>query len=122
LQGDLKVRRIVTDDGEAILGRVISEYSIENVFKEFDREIETIPETIYQRVIGGQAAKVTDILRLRLSKVMGSERIEVMGWNDSVYQQLIAIGCTSERISWQQRVFIPIEKAIAVIEKIVNNC
>ena len=33
LQGDLKVRRIVTDDGEAILGRVISEYSIENVFK-----------------------------------------------------------------------------------------
>jgi len=122
LQGDLKVRRIVTDDGEAILGRVISEYSIENVFKEFNQEIETTPETIYQRVIGGQAAKVTDILRLKLSKVMGSERIEVMGWNDSVYQQLIAIGCTSERISWQQRVFIPIEKAIAVIEKIVNNC
>jgi hypothetical protein len=45
-----------------------------------------------------------------------------MGWNDSVYQQLIAIGCISERISWQQRVFIPIEKAIAVIERIVNNC
>jgi hypothetical protein len=122
LQGDLKVRRIVTDDGEAILGRVISDYSIENVFKEFNQEIETTPETIYQRVIGGQAAKVTDILRLKLSKVMGSERIEVMGWNDSVYQQLIAIGCTSERISWQQRVFIPIEKAIAVIERIINNC
>ena len=90
--------------------------------KEFNQEIETTPETIYQRVIGGQAAKVTDILRLKLSKVMGSERIEVMGWNQTIYQQLIAIGCTSERISWQQRIFIPIEKAIAVIEKIVNNC
>lgn len=118
----LKVRRVITDDDEAILGRIVSSTMIESVYREFAQESDLSLEEKIKNVLAGNTAKITNSLRLRLSKVMYQDRIEILGWNKNEYDQLVSFGCFGETIRWEQRLFLSTKPEIAeeILKKIIK--
>ena len=118
---NLKVWRVVTDDGEAILGRVVPNNQIQSVYREFNQDCDYTPSQMLQSVEAGNTVKLVNGLRLKLSKVMHDYRIEIVGWNQNQYDRLISLGCFNEVISWQVRLFLPKqrEKAVTILEQLL---
>lgn len=123
LKGYLKIQRVVTDDGQVLLGRYIHKSMIQGIIREFDRNIEMTPEEVYLEVDSGGNTKLKNGLRIALARVMYEHRIEIFGWNQNQLQVLIGYGCFEERINWQQRLFLPHDQkaAIPILEKIMQH-
>ncbi len=50
-------------------------------------------------------------LQLRRARVMGANRIELTGFNDTMRERLKAYGLFGEIISWKFRLFVPTDGA-----------
>lgn len=119
LKGYLRIQRVVTDDKEVILGRLISLDMIPRIFAEFDRQAKFSPSEILQEVEAGHGCTIIASLRLANVIVMHERRFEVKGWNENQYSQLLNLGCYHEVIKWQKRLFVPKNNAETIIEQII---
>ena len=107
---DLRVRRLRTDDGEALIGRVLNPEQATALRRTFGLGAGPLPspaevyEALTQRAAPFRLANGWRLVRRRM---MGTERIEVEGPVDTDLTLLKRLGCVTEIVSWRTRVFVP---------------
>ena len=102
----MRVYRLQADDGERIIGRLVSPAWVSQVI---DSDAPTLsPEDAFAAALDGRTALQLQYgLELRRAKVMGEFRLELLGFTDGMVDRLKAAGLTSEIISWKLRLFVP---------------
>ena len=107
---NMRVRRLQTDDGEALIGRVLDSEQVRAVRSAFGLAggpVMTGTEA-FEAVIGrGVALALANGWRLARRRIMGVDRVEIEGPVDSDTTLLKRMGCTVEIISWRTRIFAP---------------
>lgn len=122
----MRVIRVLTSDGQVLLGRLIGEREIDHTLQKLGSE------RTKEKLNGAKIAKqildenyrayLSNGWRLERRRVSGEDRIEIAG-NDLYqhYSELEQDGAFTERIQYSTRFFIPKgEKAAGVIEKITK--
>jgi predicted RNA methylase len=103
----MRVYRLQTDDGERIIGRLVSPAWVAQATEGDAPTID--PTDAWVAVLDGQTVLHLDGgLQLRRAKVMGMPRVELSGFTDGMVDRLKAMGLISEIISWKLRLFVPI--------------
>ena len=107
---NMRVRRLRTDDGEALIGRVLDFEQVRAVRSAFGLgggPAMTGAEA-FEAVMGrGAALALTNGWRLARRRIMGADRVEIEGPVDTDTAVLKRMGCTVEIVSWRTRIFAP---------------
>ena len=107
---NMRVRRLRTDDGEALIGRVLDFEQVRAVRSAFGfagGPAMTGAEA-FDAVMGrGAALALANGWRLTRRRIMGADRVEIEGPVESDTAVLKRMGCTVEIVSWRTRVFAP---------------
>ncbi len=120
-----RVYRLQTDEGERIIGRLISPAHVDTLAH--DLGIERGPalsaSDAFRAVLGdGASLQLADGLQVRRSTVMAATRVELVGFTDGAVDRLKAIGLTSEIIAWRLRLFVPVgERGPAILERLAER-
>ena len=104
-----RVYRLQTDDGERIVGRLVSPAWAANATTSGLATLSA--QDAFAALLEGQA--VIDLagdLQLRRVKVMGANRIELIGVTEAMRERLRAHGLFTEIISWKLRFFVPVDE------------
>ena len=116
-----RVRRLVTDTGESLIGRVLDAGQVRSVRAGFGLgggPAMTGAEA-FETVMGrGDPLPLANGWRLARRRVMGAGRVEIEGPADGDIATLRRMGCTVEIISYRARVFVPSE---TVLERILDR-
>ena len=102
----MRVYRLQTDDGERIIGRLVSPSWVAQA-AESDAPTLSPADAFAALLDGRTILQLQDGLALRRAKVMGDFRVELSGFTDGMIERLKAIGLISEIISWKLRLFVP---------------
>ncbi len=107
---NMRVRRLRTDDGEALIGRVLDFEQVRAVRAAFGLgggPAMTGAEA-FEAVMGrGAALALANGWRLARRRIMGADRVEIEGPVDTDTAVLKRMGCTVEIVSWRTRIFAP---------------
>ncbi len=102
-----RVYRLQTDDGERIIGRVVSPAWAANAAPTGSASLS--PDAAYAALIDGRTIlDLAEGLQLRRVRVMGANRIELSGFTEAMRDRLRAYGLFTEIITWKLRFFVPI--------------
>ena len=107
----MRIRRLTTNDGERLLGRVLSEAEA-MVFRRtcgLGSATLSAQEVKSALIELGTSFTLVNGWRLTRRKVMGLHRIEVEGPAGSDVTALKHLGCVTEIITWRTRVFVPLD-------------
>ncbi len=107
---NMRVRRLLTDDGEALIGRVLDAGQVRAVRSAFGLAggLAMTGAEAFEEVMGrGTALALANGWRLARRRIMGADRVEIEGPVDSDTEVLKRMGCAVEIISWRTRVFAP---------------
>lgn len=105
-----RVYRLETDEGERIVGRVISSEGLSRLCRNFglDQTEAVSAGEVWQSLLAGSAVvALAGNMTLRRVRVMNDYRIELTGFTDGMRDRLRSIGLFSEMIAWKVRFFIP---------------
>ncbi|HLW91452.1 MAG TPA: strawberry notch C-terminal domain-containing protein, partial [Roseiarcus sp.] len=106
-----KVYRLQTDEGERVIGRVISPTALSTLYRNLGQDgAPTIKvDDAWSVVVGGRGvAQLADGLQVRRVRVMNDYRVELSGLTEGVRDRLRAMGLFSEIIAWKLRFFVPV--------------
>ena len=106
----MRVRRLSTDDGDALIGRVLDAEQVRAVRASFglDTAFAMTGAEAFEAVMGrGAALSLANGWRLARRRIMGADRIEIEGPADTDTATLRRLGCTVEIVSWRARAFAP---------------
>ena len=122
--GGNRVQRIVLDNGERILGRRIDDKNINQLLQEFhvaQQSADVKPADIVTRLqtMGGRVRLANGTAFVQRT-VYGQPRLEVQGLKVP-FHQLEPLGMYSERIQYENRYFMPEDKAPAIMERLMLN-
>ena len=112
----MRVRRLVTDAGEALIGRVFGAAEAAGLRDAFGLEggLALTPSEMHEALVTkGTAFTLGNGWRLARRRAMGGLRIELEGPADGDLAQVKRLGCTTEIVSWRTRVFVPGEAVLA---------
>ncbi|WP_439502577.1 strawberry notch-like NTP hydrolase domain-containing protein [Aminobacter ciceronei] len=116
-----RVYRLQTDDGERIIGRVVSPAWAANAAPTGSASLS--PDAAYAALIDGRTIlDLAEGLQLRRVRVMGANRIELSGFTEAMRDRLRAYGLFTEIITWKLRFFVPIHASgPSVIGKLLDT-
>jgi hypothetical protein len=101
-----RVYRLQTDDGERIIGRQVSPAWAATAITTGAASI--APDDAFTALMDGRTIlDLAEGLQLRRVRVMGANRIELSGFDDTMRERLTAYGLFHEIISWKLRMFVP---------------
>lgn len=107
----LRIYRLQTDDGHRRLGRVLHEKDLPAFYRALGLDApELTVEAMWTSVIDdGASYALVGGLRLRRSRIMGENRVEISfeGGSD-IFSTLTGFGCMTEIIQFKRRAFIPL--------------
>lgn len=108
-----------TDAGERIIGRKVSATWVANVLTA-DAPVLT-PDAAFAALVEGRTVlELAEGLQLRRVRVMGAQRIELSGFNDTMRDRLRAYGLFGEIISWKLRMFVPTDASgVEILSKVL---
>ena len=112
----MRVRRLVTDAGEALIGRVFGAAEAAGLRDAFGLEgrLALTPAEMHEALVAkGTAFTLGNGWRLARRRAMGELRIELEGPADGDLAAVKRMGCTTEIVSWRTRVFVPGEAVLA---------
>ena len=112
----MRVRRLVTDAGEALIGRVFGAAEAAGLRDAFGLAggLALTPAEMHEALTAkGTAFTLANGWRLARRRAMGELRIELEGPADGDLAQVKRLGCTTEIVSWRTRVFVPGEAVLA---------
>ena len=118
---DLRVRRLVTQAGEALIGRVLTTEQAHALRRAFGLGAGPVPSAaeVHEAVrVRGAAFRLANGWRIARRRLMGAERIEVEGAVDTELARLKRLGCVTEIVSWRTRVFVP---GAEVLERLLER-
>ena len=107
---NMRVRRLATDTGETLIGRVLDAEQVAAVRTAFGLGggLAMTGAEAFEAVMGrGSALALANGWRLARRRIMGADRIEIEGPADTDTALLKRIGCTVEIVSWRARAFAP---------------
>ena len=116
-----RVYRLQTDDGERIIGRKVSPAWAANATTTGAAAI--TPDDAFTALMDGRTIlDLTEGLQVRRVRVMGANRIELSGFDDTMRERLTAYGLFHEIISWKLRMFVPVDaNGPAVLGKLLDR-
>ena len=117
----MRVRRLVTDDGQHLIGRVLGPTEVHNFRGALGLDNASIltPDEIHDEILNRYASfELTNSWKLSRRRIMGADRIEIHGPTDHDLETLKRMGCIAEVISWATRIFAPNRDAI---DKIIER-
>jgi hypothetical protein len=106
-----KVYRLQTDEGERVIGRLISPAALSALYRNLgqDGTPQVSAADAWSAVADGSGAlQLADGLKLRRVRVMHEHRVELTGFTEGMRDRLRAIGLFSEIIAWKLRFFVPV--------------
>ena len=117
----MRVRRLVADDGEHLIGRVLGPAEV----TEFRGALGlaggpglTAAEIHDEVMVRGASFPLTNGWKLARRRLMGADRIEIEGPADGDTDALKRMGCMAEIVSWRTRLFAPDR---ATLERIIER-
>ena len=105
-----RVYRLQTDDGERVIGRVVSAAGLADLYRALGTDVGPVLSTdeAWAALLSGDSSlHLADGLALRRATVMGLPRAELCGFTEGMVDRLKAMGLIAEIISWRLRLFIP---------------
>ena len=104
-----RIYRLQTDDGERIIGRLLTPVEVEAFCRNLGMEAPQLSAGDAWGLIneGKATARLAEGLVLRRARVMNESRIELTGFTSGMIDALKARGLFSEIISWKLRLFLP---------------
>ncbi|MCC5669465.1 strawberry notch C-terminal domain-containing protein [Nostoc sp. CHAB 5784] len=117
-----RVYRLQLSNGDQVLGRVVSAQDIQAVTEQLGIKNKLLsPEELITLVLNERySQKLPRGVTLRSSLIANERRIELTDAL-SVVDKLVAVGCFTEIIQWQKRVFIPVsDKASAILAAVIE--
>jgi len=102
----MRVYRLETDDGERVIGRLVSPALIAQAAQS-DAPTLSPPDAFAAVLDGRTVLQLQHGLELRRVRVMGESRVELSGFTDAMVDRLKAMGLISEIISWKLRLLVP---------------
>ena len=115
---NMRVRRLTSDDGIALIGRVLDAEQVRAVRQSFGLgggPAMTGAEA-FEAVMGrGNALALANGWRLARRRLMGADRVEIEGPADTDLPALKRMGCTVEIVQYRARIFAPNAGAMARI-------
>ena len=118
---NMRVRRLTTDEGEALIGRVLDASQVRAARSSFglDGGPAMTGDEAFEAVMGrGTALPLANGWRLSRRRIMGADRVEIEGPADGDTDALKRMGCTVEIVSWRARAFAP---GAQVLERILER-
>lgn len=120
-----RVYRLQTDEGERIVGRLVSPEGLTRLCRNFgldQTEVVNAAE-VWQSLLGGSSVvALAGSMTLRRVRVMNDYRIELTGFTDGMRDRLRSIGLFSEMIAWKVRFFIPTsEEGPAILSRLLER-
>ena len=109
-----KVYRLQTDDGERVIGRLISSAGLAVLYRNLGQDGAPAMNAgdAWATVLDGRGAlRLADGLQLRRARVMNDHRVELTGFTEGMRDRLRAMGLFSEIIAWKLRFFVPVGTA-----------
>ena len=106
----MRVRRLTSDDGIALIGRVLDAEQLRAVRAGFglDGGPAMTGAEAFEAVMGrGNALSLANGWRLARRRLMGADRVEIEGPVDTDMDALKRMGCTVEIVSFRARIFAP---------------
>ena len=118
-----RVYRLQTDDGTRIVGRRVSPAWATSATAKADAPVLSPPQALAMLREGHAVLDLADGMRLRRSRLMQVNRIELTGFGSTAVDRLKAMGLFSEIVSWKLRLFVPddVMTGSAVIEKLFER-
>ncbi|MEI2384740.1 strawberry notch family protein [Breoghania sp. JC706] len=119
-----RVYRLQTDDGERIIGRMLSPVEAEAVCRNLGIDAPQMSAADAWGLVndGKVTVHLVDGLSLRRVRVMNEHRIELTGFTSGMVDALKARGLFSEIISWKLRLFVPVgESGKAIFESLTDR-
>jgi protein strawberry notch len=106
----MRVYRFETDDGERVIGRLVTPEALDRVYQGLG--VNGAPaisrDEAWNAVLDrGATLDLAGEMQIRRSLVMGAYRVELTGFSDGAVGQLKALGLMSEIIAWRLRLFVP---------------
>ena len=117
----MRVRRLVTDQGERLIGRVLGPAEATDFRAAFGLDGGpglTAAEVHDEIMVRGRALPLANGWRLARRRLMGADRIEIEGPADGDTAALKRMGCIAEIVAWRTRLFAPDR---ATLERIVER-
>lgn len=118
---NVHIYRVLTSDGEMLIGRVVSEDKIDETLRRLgsSREKEKIgTKDLINGVKNGDTAYLDNGWKITQRKVSGEKPNEIVGPSYEYYDMLAKKGVFTERIQYNTRYFIP---ANTNTEKVVDE-
>ncbi|MDE0619869.1 MAG: strawberry notch family protein, partial [Rhodospirillaceae bacterium] len=107
---NMRVRRLTSDDGHSLIGRVLVAEQVRAVRANFGLDggpAMTAPEAFAAVMERGNALDLANGWRLARRRLMGANRVEIEGPADTDLPALRRMGCTVEIVSFRARIFAP---------------
>ena len=117
---NMRVRRLTSDDGQNLIGRVLDAEQVRAVRAGFglDGGPAMTGAEAFEAVMGrGNALALANGWRLARRRLMGADRVEIEGPADTDMDALKRMGCQTEIVSWRTRVFAPSADTVARVLK-----
>ncbi len=121
-QQNSRVFRLQTSNGQKILGRVVNAHDIQTVREQLGlkNKLLSTQELVSLVLNEGYSQQLPGGVTLRRSYIAAEPRIELVN-AISLAERLLAVGCFTEIINWQKRVFIPVsDKAPAILAAVIE--
>ena len=118
---NMRVRRLTSDDGQNLIGRVLDAEQVRAVRAGFglDGGPAMTGNEAFEAVMGrGNALALANGWRLARRRIMGADRVEIERPADTDMDALKRMGCQTEIVSWRTRVFAP---NAAALERILDR-
>ena len=118
---NMRVRRLTTDDGTALIGRVLDVEQVRVLRARFGHRggpALTAAEAFETLMRRSNPLALANGWRLARRRLMGADRVEIEGPADTHTETLKRMGCTVEIVNWRARVFVPDADALGrVVER-----
>jgi hypothetical protein len=116
-----RVYRLQTDAGERIIGREVSSAWVAGALAVGAPTL--TPESAFAALMNGRTIlDLAEGLQLRRCRVMGTNRIELSAFTDTMRDRLKAYGLFHEIISWKLRMFVPTDgSGVGVLAKVLQH-
>jgi hypothetical protein len=116
-----RVYRLQTDTGEGVIGRKVLLAWVTTATETGTPNL--TPDAAFTALLDGKTiVDLAQTLQLRHVRVMGVNRIELIGFTDAMRDRLRAYGLFGEIISWKLRFFVPVDATGPAILTKVLQC
>lgn len=120
-----RVRRLQTDDGERIVGRVIAPDRLAGLCRNFgidQTKVLSADQAWASLVVGSSIIGLAGDMMLRRVRVMNEYRVELTGFTDGMRDWLRSIGLFFEMINWKLRFFVPVtDEGAEILSKLIER-